>query len=47
MSFLTLLLPFTLANYTYDKRILGDYQKIEFQSNATKAIQYDVRNLLH
>jgi hypothetical protein len=46
MSFLTLLLPLALANYTYDKRSLGDYQKIEFHSNATKAIQYDVRNLL-
>jgi hypothetical protein len=38
MSFLTVLLPLTLANYTYDKRSLGDYQKLVFYSNATKAI---------
>lgn len=42
MSLLTLLLPLALANYTYDKRSLGDYQKLVFHSNATKAIQYDV-----
>jgi hypothetical protein len=47
MSLLTLLLPLNLANYTYDKRSLGDYQKLVFNSNATKAIQYDVMSMLH
>lgn len=36
------IIPFVMANFTYDKRNLGDYQRVVFQTNATKAIQYDV-----
>ena len=37
------LLPLTLANFTYDRRNLGDYQKIVFEPFAPlKAIEYEV-----